>query len=119
VEDLYNIFYRSLSIGGHCHSLRKGDGDFDLAVMHMQGVGAIAVATGHSGVRWLSIVRELTKRTCANCWASTVSSNIDRLLNRWRWGISSTVQADDASAMRSGENTRADSELLEGVTFRT
>jgi hypothetical protein len=37
VEELYNIFYRSLSIGGHGHSLRKGDGDFDLAVMHMQG----------------------------------------------------------------------------------
>lgn len=58
VEALHNIFYRTLSMGVHGNSL-GGDGDHDLAVMHMQGVGAIALATGHSGVRWL-VHRERT-----------------------------------------------------------
>ncbi|MCC4118644.1 DUF5677 domain-containing protein [Aromatoleum toluclasticum] len=59
VEDLYNIFYRSLSMGVHGHSLEGGDTSLELTVMHMQGVGAIALATGHSGVRWL-VHRERT-----------------------------------------------------------
>lgn len=59
VEDLYNIFYRSLSMGVHGHSLGGGDTSLELTVMHMQGVGAIALATGHSGVRWL-VHRERT-----------------------------------------------------------
>jgi len=59
VEDLYNIFYRSLSMGVHGHSLGGADKSSDLTVMHMQGVGAIALATGHSGVRWL-VHRERT-----------------------------------------------------------
>lgn len=53
VEDLYNVFYRSLSMGVHGQSVGTGDTSLELAVMHMQGVGAIALATGHSGVRWL------------------------------------------------------------------
>lgn len=53
VEDLYNIFYRSLSMGVHGHSLAGSDSSHELTVMHMRGVGAIALATGHSGVRWL------------------------------------------------------------------
>ncbi len=40
-------------MGAHGHSLGEDDGDLDLAVMYMHGVGAIALATGHSGVRWL------------------------------------------------------------------
>jgi hypothetical protein len=59
VEDLYNIFYRSLSMGVHGHSLASADTSLELTVMHMQGVGAIALATGHSGVRWL-VHRERT-----------------------------------------------------------
>lgn len=59
VEDLYNIFYRSLSMGVHGHNLRGGDASLELTVMQMQGVGAIALATGHSGVRWL-VHRERT-----------------------------------------------------------
>lgn len=59
VEDLYNIFYRSLSMGVHGQSLGSGDPSLELTVMHMQGVGAIALATGHSGVRWL-VHRERT-----------------------------------------------------------
>lgn len=59
VEDLYNIFYRSLSMGVHGHSLRGSDASLEITVMHMQGVGAIALATGHSGVRWL-VHRERT-----------------------------------------------------------
>lgn len=59
VEDLYNIFYRSLSMGVHGHSLGGSDTSLERTIMHMQGVGAIAFATGHSGVRWL-IHRERT-----------------------------------------------------------
>lgn len=59
MEDLYNIFYRSLSMGVHGHSLGGGDTSLELTIMHMQGVGAIALATGHSGVRWL-VQRERT-----------------------------------------------------------
>lgn len=59
VEDLYNVFYRSLSMGVHGHSIGKGGSGIELAVMHMQGAGAIALATGHSGVRWL-VHRERT-----------------------------------------------------------
>jgi len=59
VEDLYNVFYRSLSMGVHGHSFAGSESSLELTVMHMQGVGAIALATGHSGVRWL-VHRERT-----------------------------------------------------------
>lgn len=59
VEDLYNVFYRSLSMGVHGHSLSGSDSSLELTVMHMRGVGAIGLATGHSGVCWL-VHRERT-----------------------------------------------------------
>ena len=73
-EDLYNIFYRMLSMEVHGHSLESNDDE--LAIIHMQGVGAIALATGHSGVRWLvhrqrtqnETLRELLGLNCARLW---------------------------------------------------
>lgn len=59
VEDLYNIFYRFLSMGVHGHSLGGSDSSLELTFMYMQGIGAIALATGHAGVRWL-VHRERT-----------------------------------------------------------
>lgn len=53
VEDLYNVFYRALSMGVHGHALRESSNNAELSLTHMQGVAALALATGHSGVRWL------------------------------------------------------------------
>jgi hypothetical protein len=54
VADLYNIFYRFLSMEMHGHEVGKGDGDDDAAeIIHMQGIGALGQAIGHAGVRWL------------------------------------------------------------------
>jgi hypothetical protein len=54
VEDLYNVFYRSFSMGVHGHGLGATDSSLKLTAILMQGVGAIALAIGHSGVRWLT-----------------------------------------------------------------
>lgn len=59
VEDLYNVFYRGLSMEVHGHNHGEGENESDIAFMHMQGIGAISMASGHSGVRWL-IHRERT-----------------------------------------------------------
>jgi hypothetical protein len=54
VEDLYNVFYRALSLEVHGHQVDSPDiSNEELSVMHMQGIGALSKATGHSGVRWL------------------------------------------------------------------
>ncbi len=55
VSDLYNIFYRGLSMELHGHELIEScDRDSEQAsVMHMQGIGALSKATGHVGVHWL------------------------------------------------------------------
>lgn len=53
IGDLYNVFYRALSMEVHGHRLGRPDHQGDLAFMHMQGIGAIALASGHAGVRWL------------------------------------------------------------------
>ena len=59
VTDLYNVFYRFLSMETHGHDL-SGSRDIDAAaVMHMQGIGALGKAVGHAGVRWL-VHRERT-----------------------------------------------------------
>lgn len=55
IVDLYNIFYRSLSMETHGHEVCAANGENGnvLAIMHMQGVGALGKAIGHAGVRWL------------------------------------------------------------------
>lgn len=55
VVDLYNVFYRFLSLETHGHDQgSEGASEpWQLASMHMQGIGALASAVGHAGVRWL------------------------------------------------------------------
>lgn len=55
VADLYNIFYRFMSMETHGHDLGVANGeDGDaIAIMHMQGAGGLGKAIGHVGVRWL------------------------------------------------------------------
>lgn len=56
VTDLYNIFYRFLSMETHGHNIKKHREDDDphlLSISHMQGIGAVSRAIGHVGVRWL------------------------------------------------------------------
>ncbi|WP_205633526.1 DUF5677 domain-containing protein [Methylobacillus sp. MM3] len=56
VTDLYNIFYRFLSMETHGHNKMKHPEEDDphmLSTMHIQGIGAVNRAIGHVGVRWL------------------------------------------------------------------
>jgi hypothetical protein len=53
VEDLYNVFYRSLSMEMHGHALGGSESRSELAFMHMQGIGALGMGSGHAGARWL------------------------------------------------------------------
>jgi hypothetical protein len=54
VEDLYTVFYRFMSLDMHGHRLaHKSESPEAVAVIHLQGIGALAAASGHVGVRWL------------------------------------------------------------------
>lgn len=56
VTDLYNIFYRFLSLETHSHSKMESPEEDDpqrLSIRHIQGIGAFSRAIGHVGVRWL------------------------------------------------------------------
>lgn len=54
VEDLYEIFYRFMSMATHGHEIGR-DAKADAALtVEMQGVGALSIAIGHVGVRWLT-----------------------------------------------------------------
>lgn len=55
VEDLYDVFYRALSLEMHGNNpeAHSGDDSDEVAVIHMQGIGALGTASGHAGVRWL------------------------------------------------------------------
>lgn len=55
VLDLYNVFYRFLSLDTHGHDLGHTETimNWDLSVMHMQGIGAMLKAVGHTGTIWL------------------------------------------------------------------
>lgn len=55
VHDLYNIFYRFLSLETHGHQLEVNAdrSDWKLTAMHLQGIGGLTQALGHTGVRWL------------------------------------------------------------------
>jgi hypothetical protein len=55
VLDLYDIFYRSLSLDTHGHDLgpEEETGEWDLTVMHMQTFCAMTTAIGHAGTLWL------------------------------------------------------------------
>lgn len=55
VLDLYNVFYRFMSLDTHGHEAgyEGASAGWDLVVMHMQGIGALTKAIGHAGTLWL------------------------------------------------------------------
>ena len=55
VLDLYNIFYRFMSLETHGHQLEtEANADaWELTAMHLQGLGALTLAIGHVGTLWL------------------------------------------------------------------
>ena len=62
VLDLYNILYRILSLETHGHDLNsaEGSGEFDLSVMHMQGIGALLSAVKNAGSQWILYCQRLS-----------------------------------------------------------
>lgn len=56
VADLYNVFYRFLSIDTHGHEISRADGKYasELAVIYAHTIGAFCKAAGHAGTRWLA-----------------------------------------------------------------
>lgn len=54
VEDLYTVFYRFMSLDTHGHKRSETDEKSEqLAAIQLQGAGGLAMASGHSGARWL------------------------------------------------------------------
>jgi hypothetical protein len=54
VEDLYTVFYRFMSLEMHGFSLSQKEQSAERAsIVQLQGIGALALASGHAGVRWL------------------------------------------------------------------
>ncbi len=53
VMDLYNIFYRLLSLETHGHEVQKNNGNKLQIIEDMQCIGALAKAVGHVGTKWL------------------------------------------------------------------
>jgi Family of unknown function (DUF5677) len=53
VIDLYDIFYRFLSLDTHGHDIQKNSDNSAQSIEDMQCVGALALAVGHSSTKWL------------------------------------------------------------------
>lgn len=53
VIDLYNVFYRFLSLETHGHEVQKNNDNDTLSIENMQCVGALAMGVGHAGTKWL------------------------------------------------------------------
>lgn len=54
VEDLYTVFYRFMSLEMHGRGLSpKGESPESVSVVQVQGIAALALASGHTGVKWL------------------------------------------------------------------
>lgn len=54
VEDLYTVFYRFMSLAMHgIECAQRDEPPENFCIVQIQGVGALARATGHAGVRWL------------------------------------------------------------------
>lgn len=53
VEELYEVFYRFMSMATHGHDLGANDKADVALIIEMQGIGAMSMAMGHAGVRWL------------------------------------------------------------------
>jgi Family of unknown function (DUF5677) len=65
VLDLYNIFYRFMSLDTHGHVIGGSD-IFDLSIMHMQGMSALTIAVGHAGTLWLLHRKRVDNKTLIN-----------------------------------------------------
>jgi hypothetical protein len=55
VLDLYNVFYRFMSLETHGHQLgtETSADAWEMTAMHLQGLGALILAIGHVGTLWL------------------------------------------------------------------
>lgn len=53
VMDLYNTFYRFLSLETHGHDVQKNNDKNIQSIEDMQCIGALAMAVGHAGTKWL------------------------------------------------------------------
>ena len=59
VSDLYNVFYRFLSLDTHGHEVQINKEQNIQSIEDMQCIGALAMAVGHAGTKWL-LNRQLT-----------------------------------------------------------
>jgi len=54
VEDLYQIFYRFMSMATHGHDIQGKEEDPDAnLIVELQGIGALCMGVGHASLRWL------------------------------------------------------------------
>lgn len=53
VGNLYDVLYRFQSMSTHGHEIGKGDNVEALVIMDLQAIGALSMAIGHVGLRWL------------------------------------------------------------------
>jgi hypothetical protein len=54
VEHLYDVLYRFQSMSTHGHDIGKDDNGIEALVMiDLQAIGALSMAIGHTGLRWL------------------------------------------------------------------
>ncbi len=54
VEDLYQVFYRFMSLATHGHDMMGSDEDPEAGlIVDLQAIGAMSRAVGHVGVKWL------------------------------------------------------------------
>lgn len=54
VEDLYQVFYRFMSLATHGHDMLGGEEDPEAGlIVDLQAIGAMCVAIGHVSMKWL------------------------------------------------------------------
>jgi hypothetical protein len=54
VEDLYQVFYRFMSMATHGHDIQGKEEDPDAnLIVELQGIGALCMGVGHASLRWL------------------------------------------------------------------
>jgi hypothetical protein len=65
VLDLYNMFYRLMSLDTHGHEIGRSD-VLNLSIMHMQGMSALTTAIDHAGTLWLLHRKRVDNKTLIN-----------------------------------------------------
>jgi hypothetical protein len=54
VEDLYQVFYRFMSMATHGHDINGEEEEPDAnLIVELQGIGALCMGVGHASLRWL------------------------------------------------------------------